>query len=66
MSPIAEDILKSFELLPEEEKRELLREIIRRTIHFEALRDEDLILIAEQLFLDLDAHEAADATSSAR
>ncbi len=36
------------------------------TAHFEALPAEDLILIAEQLFLDLDAHEAADATSSAR
>ena len=66
MSPVAEDLLKSFDLLPENEKRELLREILRRTVHFEALPDEELILIAEQLFLDLDAREVADATSSAR
>jgi hypothetical protein len=62
MSTTVQEILDSFERLPEGEKRELAAEIIRRTAHLELppLTDEDLILIAEELFLELDKREPAN------
>jgi hypothetical protein len=56
MTSSVQQFLDSFDLLPEAEKRELALEILRRTISFDmpALSDEELVLSAEELFLELD------------
>jgi hypothetical protein len=62
MSATVEEILDSFDHLSEAEKRELASEIIRRTIRFDLppLTDEELVLNAEALFLELDQRESAN------
>jgi hypothetical protein len=65
MSMSAQNLIKSFDKLPEAEKQKVASEILRRTINFEmsALSDEELVLSADELFLDLDRREAEDAQS---
>ncbi len=62
MSTIVEEILDSFDHLSEAEKRELASEIIRRTIEmsFPPLTDEEFVLNAEALFLELDQRESVN------
>jgi hypothetical protein len=62
MSTTVEEILDSFDHLSEAEKRELASEIIRRTAEFDltSLTDEELVLNAEALFLELDQRESAN------
>ena len=59
----AHEILKSFDMLPEVDKRELTAEIIKRSLSLEQppLTDEQLVDAAEELFLELDRNEADDA-----
>jgi hypothetical protein len=54
--------LKRFELLSEDEKKELASVIMRRTAKFDLapLTDEVLISCAEGLFLELDQRESED------
>ena len=63
MSTSAQEILHSFDQLPEDEKQEVASEILRRTINFDLppLSDEELVLSAEELFSELDRREAEDA-----
>ncbi len=63
MAAEVQDILRSFELLPEADKVELAAEIIRRSVNLNVppLSDEQLISAAEDLFLELDRSEAEDA-----
>ena len=63
MAAEVQDILRSFELLPEGDKVELAAEIIRRSVNLDVppLSDEQLISAAEDLFLELDRSEAEDA-----
>ncbi|MEW6674675.1 MAG: hypothetical protein AB1348_01420 [Nitrospirota bacterium] len=63
MATSVKDILHSFELLPEGEKKELASEIIRRTAKFDLppLTDEELISCADELFLELDQRESKNA-----
>jgi hypothetical protein len=65
MGTSAQNIIESFDELPESEKQEVASVILRRTINFDmpALSDEELILSAEELFLELDRREAEDAQS---
>jgi hypothetical protein len=62
MSTSVENILDSIERLSDLEKRELLSEIMRRTISLDIppLTDEELVLIAEESFLELDKRESRD------
>jgi hypothetical protein len=62
MSATVEEILDSFDHLSEAEKRELASEIIRRTVKFDLppLTDEELVMNAEALFLELDNRESAN------
>ena len=62
MSTTVQEILDSFDHLSENEKRELASEIIRRTVGFDLppLTDEELVLNAEALFLELDKRESAN------
>ena len=62
MSASVKHILKSFDLLSEEEKKEVASEIIRRSTNFDLppLSDKELVLSAEELFLELDRQESKD------
>jgi len=62
MSTPVQQILDSFNRLPEMDKRAVATEIMRRTMAFDlpALTDEELVLNAEYLFLELDKREAAN------
>jgi hypothetical protein len=63
MTAHVQEILHSFEMLPERDKGELAAEILRRsmTLDMPPLSDEQLVGAAEELFLQLDRGEAADA-----
>lgn len=62
MSILVQQFLNSFEQLPEQEKRELATEIIKRSIMFQlpSLTEDELILNAEELFLELDKRELSN------
>ncbi len=62
MMPSVQQLLNSFDLLPETEQRAVAWEILQRTVKFEfpSLSDEELVLNAESLFLELDRREAHD------
>lgn len=62
MTTTVENILDSIERLSDLEKRELLSEIMRRTVSLDVppLTDEELVLIAEESFLELDKRESLD------
>lgn len=64
MTTQVQDMLHTFDLLPEGDKRELASEILRRslTLDVAALSDEQLVGAAEELFVQLDRSEAADAS----
>jgi hypothetical protein len=68
MTISVQNIIRSFEQLPEIEKREVAREIIRRTLEFDIppMSDEELVLTADELFLELDRREAEDGKSRSR
>ena len=59
MSRTVEELLNSFDRLPEAEQREAASEILRRVRGFsiDPISDEELILSAEELFLDLERRE---------
>ncbi|EAW38528.1 hypothetical protein [Lyngbya sp. PCC 8106] len=60
MTVLAQEILNTFDRLPDAEQLEVAVEILRRLVHldFPPLTDEDLVLNAEELFLTLDQQEA--------
>ena len=60
MSSSVQDLLNSFDLLSETEKRELASEILRRASVLDQppLTDEELVLNAEAIFQELDHREA--------
>jgi hypothetical protein len=62
----AQQIIDSFEQLPELEKQKVAYEILRRSVQLEvpSLSDEELVNAAEDLFLTLDAREAEKSDSS--
>ena len=63
MTTQVRNILESFDMLPEVDKRELASEIIRRSQSLDVppLTDEQLVGAAEETFLELDRREANDA-----
>ena len=65
MMQTAKEIMTTFEQLPANEQREVAALILRRTLEIEtpSLSDEELILSAEDIFLELDQREAEDARS---
>jgi hypothetical protein len=68
MSVTVQNLLNSFERLAEVEKRELAFEIIRRVVYFDfpPLTDEELVLNAETIFLELDNNESEDEQTQPR
>lgn len=62
MGTTVRDLLLSFEGLSEAEKKEVASEILRRSAKFDTLplSDEELVLNAEELFLELDRRESTN------
>jgi hypothetical protein len=60
MTTLVQELLNTFDRLTESERRELTLEILKRVVNldFPPLSDEDLVLSAEGLFLELDKQEA--------
>ncbi len=60
MTALVEELLNTFERLTDSERLDLVLEILKRTVDldFPPLSDEDLVLNAEGLFLELDEEEA--------
>jgi hypothetical protein len=60
MTHAAQDIIKTFDRLPADEQKEVIKIILRRNTDIETpvLSDEELILNAEEIFLELDRREA--------
>ena len=65
MTLSAQQIIESFDHLPESEKQRVAYEILRRSIHLKIppLTDEELVTAAEDLFLALDARETKNGSS---
>jgi hypothetical protein len=68
MTTAVRNILSSFDRLEEPDKRELVREILRRSVLLDSppLSDEDLVLHADEAFLDLDRQEGKHAGARSR
>jgi len=60
MAALVQELLNTFDRLTDSERLELVLEILKRTVYldFPPLSDEDLVLNAERLFLELDEQEA--------
>ena len=63
ITALAREVLHTFDRLPGSEQLEVALEILRRLVRldFPPLTDEDFVLNAEELFLELDRQEADDA-----
>ena len=68
MSTTAQQLLASFDALPDAAKYEVALEILRRLkgFDFPPLTDEELAANAEALFLELDEREMNDERSESR
>jgi len=64
MTAQVQEMLHTFDLLPDGDKRELVSEILRRTVTRDVppLSDAQLVGAAEELFVQLDQSEAAAAS----
>lgn len=63
MTTTTQDVLERYEQLPMIEKKQFVSIILRNSLDVEtpSLSDDELVLNAEELFLDLDRREAEDA-----
>ena len=61
MTALVQELLDTFDRLTDSERLNLVLEILKRTIYldFPPLSDEDLVLNAEGIFLELDEQEAS-------
>ena len=64
MAAHVQQMLYSFDLLAKVDKREVASEILHRTLMLDVppLSDEQIVNSADELFLQLDRSEAADAS----
>lgn len=60
MTALVQELLNTFDRLTDLERLEIALEILKRVAHldFPPLSDEDLVLNAEGIFLELDKQEA--------
>ncbi len=65
MTTAVQNLLRNFELLPKTEKQQFAWEVIRRSVRFDLppISDEEMILSAEELFLELDRRESKNDES---
>ena len=68
MNAAVQALLDTFDGLPDTEQYQVAIAILRRAARFAAdeLPDEGLIAAADEVFRELEAHEAADASSPPR
>jgi predicted HAD superfamily phosphohydrolase len=59
-------LFNSFDALSEDERHEVVVELLRRVAPTDELSDEALVAAADEVFRELDAREAADAGPEAR
>lgn len=61
MTALVQELLDTFDRMTDSERLNLVLEILKRTIYldFPPLSDEDLVLNAEGIFLELDEQEAS-------
>ena len=59
MTQASKKLLDEFDALPEQDRAELVEELLRRTAFapHDLPRDEDLVAAADRLFVDLDRRE---------
>lgn len=62
MTAQARHIIEDFGTLPDQEKREVLAELIRiaRHIDYPVMSDDELLSAADEVFLEYDREEALD------
>ena len=62
MTQAVQELLNSFDALTEAEKHEAAAQVLRRVVEGESgdIPEDALVATAEELFLELDAREAAD------
>ncbi len=62
MNASVQKVLNTFDSLTKSEQREIALEILKRVtdLDFPSLSDEELVLNAEEIFLELDKREAND------
>jgi hypothetical protein len=60
MTPVVQDFLTTFDQLTDSERLELALEILKRTAYldFPPVSDRELVLSAEEIFLQLDEEES--------
>jgi ABC-type transport system involved in cytochrome bd biosynthesis fused ATPase/permease subunit len=63
MLEAAQELLSTFDRLPIAQQKEVTKVILRRNLEIDtpAVSDEELILAAEDIFLELDRHEEGNA-----
>lgn len=63
MTETVQEILATFDHLPLGDQKEVTRVILRRSLDVDTptLSDDEMVLQAEELFLELDKQEAEDA-----
>jgi hypothetical protein len=59
MTQAATKLLDEFEALPDRDRSELVAELVRRVglAHHDLPNDDDLVAVADRLFVELDRHE---------
>jgi hypothetical protein len=65
MIPTAQDVIEKFVQLPVNEKKKVISVILRESLDTETpvLSDDELVFNAEEIFLELDRHEAKNGES---
>ena len=64
MSTDSRQLIAKFDALPVVEQREVMAALLRKTIQWDTppLSDDELVRLADEVFLELDRREAADGT----
>jgi hypothetical protein len=62
MSTDSQKVINSFDALPIVEQREVMAELLRKAAQWDTppLSDDELVRLADEVFLELDRREAAD------
>ena len=64
MSTDSQNVINGFDALPVVEQREVMAELLRKAAQWDTppLSDDELVRLADEVFLEMDRREAADGT----
>jgi hypothetical protein len=64
MSTDSRHLIESFDALPVVEQQEVMAELLRKTAQWDSpsLTDDELVRLADEVFLEMDRREAADGS----